>query len=408
MTIAPAAASQCPFHVAPEQVLDFNLNDAPGVHHDPYDTISELRRTAPRIFYTTRNSSGKQPGSWFLTNAEDIRHVLRNAALFSSQGNAGFSKLLGEQWDLVPLELDGARHGEVRHWANPLFSSAAVKKMEPAIRATCTSRIAEFSNAGGCEFVNQFGRPYPVTVVLQLMGLSVDALPLFLQWEDELLHSRDMTVKIAAARSIKDFLLAEIEDRRAHPRDDLFSQAVRAQIKGEPLSDNEVLGFCYLMFVGGLDTVASSLGFHFKYLAEHPELQQRLRDDPAMIPQAVEELLRRFAVVTMHRRATADTEIAGTQIKAGDWITLATPMAAMDDTAYPAPGVVDFDRANKSHVTLAFGPHTCMGMHLARLELIVALQEWTTRLPVFRIKPDSEVRMHAGAVFGVDELHLAW
>ena len=405
---AQPSTNRCPFHVAPEQTLDFNLNDAPGIHTDPFGTMSALRRTAPRIFFTNSDNAGKQPGSWVLTNVEDMRHVLRNAQLFSSKENAGFSLLLGEHWDLVPLELDGARHSAVRNWANPLFSSAAIKKMEPAIRATCVAQIDAFSKAGGCEFVNQFGRPYPVTVILQLLGLSIDALPLFLQWEDELLHSPDVRVKIGAARNIKDFLVGEIEDRRNNPRDDLFSQAVGARIKGEPLSENEILGFCYLMFVGGLDTVASSLGFHFKYLAQHPDLQERLRTDPAIIPRVVEELLRRFAIVTMHRRATADTEIAGVQIKAGDWITLPTPMAAMDETEYPEPEKVDPDRQNKSHVTLAFGAHTCMGMHLAKLEMTIALQEWSTRLPVFQIKPGSVPRVHGGGVFGVDELQLTW
>lgn len=407
MSTSQASAATCPFHVAPAQHLEFNLNEAPGIHMDPFGTMAHLRRTAPRIFYSASNHAGK-PGSWFLTNAEDIRHVLRNAALFSSKENSGFSQLLGESWDLVPLELDGMRHGAVRNWLNPLFSSATVKTMETAIRATCVRQIETFSAQNSCEFVNAFGRPYPVTVILQLMGLSLDKLPLFLTWEDQLLHSPDIMVRIQAAGQIKQFLLGEIEDRKANPRDDLFSQAVAAQIKGEPLSDNEVLGFCYLMFVGGLDTVASSLGFHFKHLAEHPALQERLRRDPAIIPQAVEELLRRFAIVTMQRRATQDTELAGTQIKAGDWITLCTAMAATDETEYEDPMTVDFDRKNKAHVTLAFGAHTCLGMHLARLELTIALQEWTTRLPVFRLQANSVPRVHGGGVFGVDELQLEW
>jgi cytochrome P450 len=268
--------------------------------------------------------------------------------------------------------------------------------------------IEGFRGKGEVEFMEAFGRRFPVTVILSLMGLPLEELPKFLQWEDELLHKPDVAVKVRAARQIKDYLLEAIEDRRRSPRDDLFTKAVQHQIKGEPLSDDEVLGFCYLMFVGGLDTVAASLGFHYKHLAEHPELQEQLRREPALIPSAAEELLRRFGLVTSARRALEDTEIAGVKIKAGDWISISLPFAAIDPHEYPDPLTVDFKRPSKSHLTFAYGAHVCLGMHLARRELIIALEEWTQRMPVFRIKPGTRPLVHAGGVFGVDELQLVW
>lgn len=408
MTTAAPTARKCPFHVPAELDQDFDILRNPGHTEDPYKALANALEGKPRIFWSSTNPMTKQPGAWVLTRAEDMRTVLRNPRLFSSVENAGFSKLLGENWSLIPLELDPPRHGAVRAWVNPLFASAVIPAMEPAIRATCIELIEKFRKTGQCEFINDFGRPFPVTVILQLMGLPVSELPRFLEWEDELLHSMDMGVRIKAAKQIKDYLVEQIADRRQNPSDDLFTKAAQAVVDGAPLSDDEVLGFCYLMFVGGLDTVASTLGFHYQYLAEHPELQERLRKDPSLIPQAVEELLRRFSLVVSHRRATEDTELAGVQIKAGDWITIHTPSAAIDETAHSDPYTVDIDRKSKAHLTFSFGAHTCLGMHLARRELIIALEEWIQRVPGFRIKPDAPLRTHSGPVYGVDELHLEW
>ncbi|EJM24350.1 cytochrome P450 [Pseudomonas sp. GM21] len=408
MTTSAPSARKCPFHVPTELDQDFDILRNPGHTEDPYKALAMALEGKPRIFWSSTNPFSKQPGAWVLTRTEDMRTVLRNPKLFSSAENAGFSKLLGENWSLVPLEMDPPHHGAMRAWVNPLFASSVIPAMEPAIRETCVQLIEEFRSKGHCEFINEFGRPFPVTVILQLMGLPVSELPRFLEWEDELLHSEDMGVKAKAARQIKDYLVEQIADRRQKPRDDLFTKATIAEVGGAPLSEDEVLGFCYLMFVGGLDTVASSLGLHFQYLAEHPELQERLRKDPSLIPQAVEELLRRFSLVVSHRRATEDTELAGVQIKAGDWITIHTPASAIDETLHSDPYTVDIDRPNKAHLTFSFGAHTCLGMHLARRELIIALEEWTQRVPGFRIKPGAPLRTHAGPVYGVDELHLEW
>jgi cytochrome P450 len=402
------AAPPCPAHVPAELVREFNLNDTPGISDDPYAVMSKVGHDAPRIFWSTTHHAGKQPGSWWLTRSADIRYVLQKPLLFSSKETAAFSLLLGESWDLVPLEQDAPRHTAVRNWLNPIFSHLRIRPMESGIRQTCVRLVETFANDGGCEFVGAFGRPFPITVVLQLLGLPYEHVDMFLKWEDQLLHSHDFGVMAEAARKIKDYLLAAIELRRKTPTDDLFSQAIRAEIKGVPLSADEILGFCYLLFVGGLDTVASSLAFHFKHLAEHPDLQKQLRANPEIIPKAVEELLRRYAIVTTHRRATQDTELAGIQIKSGDWITICTPMSAMDEHEYKDPEIVDFTRTVRSHVTFAFGPHICLGMHLARREMAIALEEWIARVPVFRLKPGSRPKLHAGGVFGVDELQLVW
>jgi len=408
MTTSAPTTGKCPFHVPAELHEDFDIYLNPGHTEDPFKALAKAIEGKPRIFWSNSNPMAKQPGAWVLTRTEDMRTVMRNPQLFSSVENAGFSKLLGENWSLVPLEVDPPRHAKLRSWVNPLFASSVIPALEPEIRKTCVGLIEQFRSQGHCEFINSFGRPFPVTVILQLMGLPVSELPRFLDWEDKLLHGNDFPTKIAAAKQIKEYLLEQIADRRANPRDDLFTKAAFGEIDGEPLSEDEILGFCYLMFVGGLDTVASSLGFHYQYLASNPALQERLRKDPSLIPQAVEELIRRFSIVISHRRATQDTELAGVQIKAGDWITIHTPLSALDEHIHASPTTVDIDRKSKAHMTFSFGPHICLGMHLARRELIIAMEEWLSRIPPFRIKPGAPLRTHGGGVYGVDELHLEW
>jgi cytochrome P450 len=160
------------------------------------------------------------------------------------------------------------------------------------------------------------------------------------------------------------------------------------------------------MFIGGLDTVTSTLGYHFMHLARHPEEQQRLRDDPSLIPGAIEELLRVYNVVTTGRRATRDIEIAGVHIREGDMLALPTSLASRDPSECPHAAKVDLDRESARHSAFGFGPHRCIGSHLARRELTAALTAWTTRLPKFRLKGGAEPRSSGSGVIALESLPL--
>jgi cytochrome P450 len=247
-----------------------------------------------------------------------------------------------------------------------------------------------------------------VKIFMALMGLPMDMFDQFNAWEYDLLHNLDMQAKIRSAVAIKDFLNELAAERRANPTDDLTSKVVTAQIDGKPLTDDKVIGILYLLFVGGLDTVASSLGFFFQHLAEHPEQQQQLRDDPKLIEAAVEELLRRYSVVTTNRQCKVDVEVGGVQMKAGDWISVCDALGSLDDDAFENPMEVDFHRKNVRHFGFSFGPHFCMGSHLARRELQVALREWLVRIPPFRVKEGEVPVTHGSGVVGVDRLVLTW
>ena len=174
------------------------------------------------------------------------------------------------------------------------------------------------------------------------------------------------------------------------------------------MTDDEVLGMCFLVFIAGLDTVTSMLGFHFLHLATHPKDQQRLRENPALIPDAVEELLRAYAIVNGRRRVTKDIEIGGIQMKAGDFVMVSALLGNTDETAFPNPGVVDFDRQDKRHMTFNLGPHRCAGSNLARRELILAIEEWLKRVPSFSAVDQDKIAVRPSGVMGLDNVMLRW
>ncbi|MDO7843608.1 cytochrome P450 [Sphingomonas immobilis] len=398
------AMGHIPDHVPAELIKPFSFAGEPEMSRCPFSATSRLHE-GPRIFWNPANP--QFGGSWVPTRAEDIRYVLNTPSLFSNKGEAGFSGLVGEQWDLIPLELDPPEHGKFRQLLNPLLAPPAVAKLTPGVTERAVRLIEAVRAKGGCEFMDAFGRAFPIGVFMQLMGLPEEHYDTFVTWEFELLHSGDMARRVAAAVAIRDFLRTLASERRANPTGDLTSFVVQAQIDGKDLSDDEVMGILYLLFAGGLDTVAASLGFFFRHLAENPEQQTFLRENPDRIDKSIEEMLRRFSVVTVHRMCKVDLEMAGVQMRAGDWITINDSLGSLDPAEFDEPMEVDLDRKNVRHLAFSFGPHFCMGSHLARRELSIALHEWLARVPTWRIRPGSPVQVHGG-LFGVEHLELEW
>lgn len=347
-------------------------------------------------------------GSWTISRGEDVRYVLQHPELFSSQGIAGFSMFLGQSWPLIPLELDPPEHTKYRTLLNGIFSPAKIKALEEGVRARAVSLIDAVVAQGGCEFVDAFAKPFPVSIFMQIMGLPDGDFDLLVKYEQLLLHSETMEQRVEGARGFYDYLVDLIAKRRADPGDDLAGFVIQSEIDGRPLNDEEVMGIYYLLVVAGLDTVAASLGLHFAHLATHPEDQARLRANPDLIRDAVEEFLRRYAIVSTTRFATQDTELAGVAIKKGDRLTISTMAPSLDPAEFANPLDVDIERSPNRHVAFSFGPHRCIGSHLARREMIVAIEEWLKRVPPFRVEGDVEVPVKAGGLMCVERLPLVW
>jgi cytochrome P450 len=394
-----------PEHVPPELVKPFDAGADPESQRCPFSVMAKLHE-GPRTFWNSHNYLFG--GAWQPTKAEDMRFILNTPELFSNKEQAGFSGLIGETWDLVPVELDPPDHTTYRKLLNPMFSPPAVAKLTPRVVERAAALIETVREDGECEFTEAFGRPFPIGIFMELMGLPNDMSDQFNRWEFDLLHQYDLATKAKSAMAIRDYLLGLAAERRANPVDDLTSRVVAARIDGELVSDDRVMGILFLLFVGGLDTVAASLGFIFRHLAEHPADQQRLRDEPQLIERAVEEMLRRYSVVTVNRRCKRDVEVGGVQMKEGDWISVADALGSLDPDEFEDPMRVDFDRKNIRHLAFSFGPHFCLGSHLARRELTVAIREWLVRVPPFRVKEGETPIAHGSGIFGVDRLVLTW
>lgn len=406
---AAAAAPIRPAHVPPELVGGFNLMDDPSMMPqplgDPHTAIARLL-DGPPIFYSL-NMTRNGEGAWIVVRAEDQRRVLQDGVTFSSNRNI-FSSALGETWPLIPLEIDPPEHGKWRSLLNPLLSPRRVVNLEPIVRQRAIELIEGIKAKGNsCEAMHDFAFPFAVSIFLQFLGIGHERLHEFVGWANDLLHGTPAQ-RTAAAKIVVAFLDDLQALRRREPADDFMTFVTQAEIDGRRMTPEEVKAMSVLLFVAGLDTVAAAIGFDLLYLAQHRAEQEMLRAEPGRILLAAEEMLRAFPTVTPIRRATRDVEVAGALIKAGDLIACPSMTANRDPAEFANPEKIDFAREDNRHVAFAYGPHRCLGSHLARREVVIGLEEWLARIPTFRFKEGHLPTVYGGFVFGVEDLMLAW
>ena len=255
--------------------------------------------------------------------------------------------------------------------------------------------------------MTDFAFPFPVAVVLDMMDLPQERLWDFQKWEHGLLHSGKLEVMQEATRNVVSYLREVIAERKKNPGDDLISAAIKSEVDGRKWTDDELVGYGFNLFIGGLDTVTANIGNQVRYLAENPDQQNLLRANPGMIGPAVEEFMRVFAAVTTFRVCVKETTVAGVTVKPGDKVAMCTTVAGRDGQAYDNPHQVRLDR-KPTHVSFAVGPHFCLGVHLARRELRIALEELLAALPAFRIKPGETISSQVGGIIQPTRLPLVW
>lgn len=406
-TAAPAVGSEA---AHARLVRDWSLADDPDAAVCPFRAGAKLH-DGPDIFFKGGEAHVRTAGlggNWVVTRHALQEQVLLDPASFSSHLSIGFSRLIGEDWPLVPLELDPPEHALYRKLIAPWFSVAKAREYQDEIRALAVKLIDDLDGAQQADFMASFGRPYPVTVFMRMMDLPMSEMPLFLNWADDLLRGATMELRGAAAQSIKQYLVTLIAERRARPGTDMVSDFLASRIDGAAIPPDRLLGLCFMLFIGGLDTVASALGFIFRELAQRPELQAQLRADPGLIPAATDEFIRAFGVVTTFRYATRDMDFHGAPIRKGDLVELPLGLASRDNHVHDDPHTIDFQRKAKRSLTFSTGPHTCAGLHLARTEIRIALQEWMQRMPLLQIAPGGEIPIATESVWAIECLPLVW
>lgn len=395
-----------PAHVPPGLVMDYPLTVAGKTTENPFHRIIPEVASWPTAFY----APGAVPtgdNAWVFRRAEDLRAIFKDSENFTARGWASFSGLVGDSWYQVPVEYDPPEHGPLRAILNPLLAPQRMAKLDAKVRIYARNYIETFRDRGECEFMSEFAFKFPIAVFLELMGLPQEDVEQLLEWETGLLHEPDVAKIASAVRSVRDYLLEKLAERRQEPRGDFLSAAANAKIDGKPLTLDEQLGIAFNFYTGGLDTVSTNIGLHFRHLAENPAHQTLLREHPEQIPLVTEELLRAYAAVTTFRICTREVEIAGVTVMPGDRVAMSTTLACRDETKYASPHEVQLDR-RPQHETFAVGPHRCVGMHLARRELHVALEEVLRAIPQFRIAPDAEIVSTLGPIIQPETLPLVW
>lgn len=399
-----SAANRLPGHVPADMVRSCDVLKRGYTRENPFKTMIDAIHDGPEIFYTTDVFFGQ---GWVLRRAEDLKDVYLDTDHFSNRGLTVIASLIGENWVEIPVELDPPLHGQFRTLLNPLFSVKNISRLEDHVRSTARRYIAEIKARGECEFMADFAFPAPVSVFLGLLGLPQEDMPQFLQWEHSILHETDMPRVAQAVREAKAYMLDVIAERRVRPGDDFISHGVHATVDGRPLSEDELIGYCFNLFVGGLDTISTSVGWSVRHLAETPEHQGRLRNDPALIPMAMEELFRAYAPATTFRICVKETMLRGRRILPGDRVAMSTSIACRDPEAFHNPTEVVLDR-RPNHITFAYGPHRCIGAALARLEVRIALEEFLSAVPAFEITPGADMVSTIGGVIQTRTLPLSW
>lgn len=400
------AQQPIPGHVPAELVApDFPFIFGLTTEQDPFDDLAMHVHEGPDIVYAPHAYPGGT-AAWVPRRMAHLRAIYLDTEHFSSTDFSPFSKLIGDEWISSPAELDPPRHGPFRQMVNPAFTPRAMAALETRIRQYAVEYIDAFAARGECEFMGEFAFEFPIKVFMDLMGLPHDRVGEFMEWEMNLLHNHDLAKIAEATRNVIDYLSAEIEDRRANPRDDLITYGVQGQIVGRSLTQDELLGFMFNLFIGGLDTVSTNMGLHFRHLGRNMEDQALLRANPSDIPHAIDELMRAYGAVTTFRSCRKETELAGVRFMPGDKVAMSTTLAGRDPAEFDDPTAVRLDRKPR-HVGFGFGIHTCVGMHLARRELRIAMEEFLARIPEFRIAPGHQVRCHLGMIQPV-ALPLVW
>ena len=395
-----------PDHVDPNLVRrDFPFIYGSITEQDPFNDLVMQTHEEPDIFYAPHAYPGGT-AAWVPRRMALVREVFMDTEHFTNSDFGPYSKLVGGNWINSPAELDPPAHGPFRQMINPAFTPKAMAALEDKIRSYAIGYIDAFASRGSCEFMSQFAFEFPIKVFLELMGLPQDRVGEFMAWEWDLIHNFDMAKMADSTRKVIEYLDGEIEARRINPRNDLISFALQGRIDDRPLTDDELRGLSFNLFIGGLDTVSTNMGLQFWHLATHGEDQAFLRANPQEIPRAIDELMRAYGAVTTFRTCKKETTIAGARIVPGDKVALSTSLAGRDPAEFDDPNEVRFDRRPR-HIGFGFGIHTCMGMHLARRELRIAIEEFLARIPEFRIAEGHKMRFHLGMIQPV-ELPLVW
>ncbi|MGH3556606.1 MAG: cytochrome P450 [Mycobacterium sp.] len=372
-----------------------------GDVRDPYTEMARLRREQPVQRIDTSGMPHEESKPVFMVyRHEEVQQMLRDNETFSSSIIIdAFGDVLGRH---VMLGMDEPEHGRHRALVAKAFSQKAMARWEDELVGKVGNElIDQFAARGHADLVKEFTFPYPTQIIAGLLGLPREDYPQFQRWSISLLS---FTINPergrAASLALQEYFTPILAARRVEPRDDLMTGLAQAEIDGEKLSDEEIFSFLRLLLPAGVETTYRSLGNMLFGLLSNTDQLHAVRADRSLLPQAIEEAVRwEPPLLTITRVATRDTELAGVPIPAGSSVMPMLGAANRQDDRYPDPDRFDIFRSARAHIGFGYGVHVCLGMHLARLEMRVALNLLFDRLPNLRLDPDGDDPHIRGQVF---------
>ena len=373
---------------------------------DPYLIQDDLRQRCP-IAHTDRFGGG-----WLPTRYEDVAAIAYDTERFSSRAivmsNFRPPPELAPIGGSPPISSDPPFHHDARKLLLPAFTKSAVSKHEPATRAFCHSLVDSFAGRDVVDAAHDYAQHIPMRVIANMLGFPAEDGPQFREFVENTLEGINLPPEERIARMSKliDYLLAQVHDHLDRPREDLTTYLINAELYGRKLEPFHVVGSLVLLLIAGIDTTWSAIGASLWHLARTPEDRRRLVADPALLPTAMEEFLRAFAPVTMARLVKNDMHWRGVDMKADDWILLSFPAANRDGAQFEQAAQVIIDREINRHAAFGLGIHRCLGSHLARMELRVALEVWLERIPAFSLDDPAAVTWSTGQIRGPRTLPL--
>lgn len=374
---------------------------------DPYPILDDLRERCP-VAHTDRYGGG-----WLPTRHDDVAAIAYDTERFSSRsvvmGNNRPPHDLAPVGIAPPISSDPPFHHGARRLLLPAFAPQAIARLEPGTRAYCEDLLDAVEGHDVVDAAREFAQHIPVRVIADMLGFPREDAGLHRGFVHDVLESVNLPLdqRFARMQGLFGYLSEQINDHVAHPRDDLTTYLIDAEMDGRKLDPFHIAGTMALLLLAGIDTTWSAIGASIWHLAGHPADRERLVAEPALLPTAMEEFLRAYAPVTMARLVKDDMEWNGCPMKADDWVLLSFPAANRDPDAFDHAGEVVIDREVNRHAAFGLGVHRCLGSHLARMEVRVALETWLARFPVFSLADPDAVTWSQGQVRGPRHLPVA-
>ena len=392
--------TQVPAHVRPDLVFDHDFVAFLAEGDDPYRAGARLHaREGPGLIWATNASRGLP--SWIFVSNAAVSEGFANARRFSSLRGPLTEAVMHPGWKLLPVESDAPDHQQYRHVLRPFFTPEAMERRFGEVQRLTDELIARFLGEGRCEFIGGYANILPNAIVIAMLGLPAEMLDQFLAWEDQAIHGATHADQLAAGMAVHDYLERYIAEQTRNPTNELIQGIIHGRMNDRELTPAEKLGLVYLLFIAGLDTVYSTMGWIMKHLAADQALQDRLRRNPGDITRAVEEFTRAFGPSAPSRIVAEDQEFMGVTMKQGEHILLPTYLAGRDPRAFENPHAIDIDRQPR-HVTFGLGPHVCIGIHLAKRELSIMVESFLSRMDNIRLADGGRFAYHTSNTIGID------